>query len=183
MLDLSVVNTKEVIDTLLAGGIVVIRTDTIYGIIARASDEQAVEKVYKVKQRDPDKQSIVLIADAKSVPAHAELIEFYTEAEKLPTSVVVPASDEPEWILRGGDSVAYRIVRNKLLKEIIEKVGPVIAPSANPESKPPARNIAEAKKYFGNSVNLYVDGGEVPRATHPSQIIRINSDGSINHLR
>lgn len=174
---------QKTIKTLLNGGIVVIRTDTIYGIIARVSDKKAVEKVYDAKQRESDKQCIVLIANAGSVPAHAELIEFYTEAEKLPTSVVVPASDEPEWILRGGDSVAYRIVRNKLLKEIIEKVGPVIAPSANPESKPPARNIAEAKKYFGDSVDLYVDGGEVPRTAHPSQIIRIQADGSINHLR
>lgn len=173
----------KIVETLLASGIVVIRTDTIYGIIARVSDEKAVEKVYEVKRRELDKQCIVLIANAGSVPAHAELIKFYTEAEKLPTSVVVPASDEPEWILRGGDSVAYRIVRNKLLKEIIEKVGPVIAPSANPESKPPARNIGEAKKYFGDSVDLYVDGGEVPGTVHASQIIRVKPDGTVDHLR
>lgn len=168
---------------LMDGGIVVIRTDTIYGVIALASDEKAVEKVYAAKQRDPSKQCIVLIAEAASVPAHAELIDLYSQAEALPTSVVVPASDEPTWILRGGDSVAYRIVRNNLLKKIIETVGPVIAPSANPESLPPARNIAEAKSYFGDSVNLYVDGGKVPNTVHASQIVRVNTDGSVDHLR
>lgn len=174
---------EQITTTLRSGGIVVIRTDTIYGIIALATDEMAVEKVYAVKQRDPSKQCIVLIANASSVPAHAELIRHYSETEKIPTSVVVPASNEPEWIVRGGDSVAYRIVRNELLKQVIEQVGPVIAPSANPESKTPARNIAEAKKYFGDSVDLYVDGGEVPRTVHASQIIRVKPDGTIDHLR
>lgn len=173
----------QITKALLGGGIVIIRTDTIYGIIARAADEKAVEKVYDVKQRERNKQCIVLIASTADVPAHAELIRRITTTEKIPTSVVVPASDEPEWLLRGGDSVAYRVVKNELLREVIEKVGPVIAPSANPESKPPAKNIAEAKKYFGNSVDLYVDGGEVPRTVHASQIIRLESDGTVNHLR
>lgn len=174
---------REIISVLNSGGIVVIRTDTIYGIIARAADEKAVEKVYDVKQRERSKQCIVLIAHASDVPAHAELIEHISATEKIPTSVVVPASDEPEWLLRGGDSVAYRVVKNELLRKVIEKVGPVIAPSANPESKPPARTVAEAKKYFGNAVDLYVDGGEVPRTVHASQIIRLEADGTINHLR
>lgn len=174
---------EQITTTLKSGGIVVIRTDTIYGIIARAADKDAVEKVYAVKQRELTKQCIVLIANASSVPAHTELIRHYSETEKIPTSVVVPASDEPEWIIRGGDSVAYRIVRNELLRQVIEQVGPVIAPSANPESKPPAKNITEAKKYFGADVDLYVDGGEVPRTVHASQIIRVKPDGTLDHLR
>lgn len=173
----------QVTKTLLDGGIAVIRTDTIYGIIARAGDEMAVEKVYDVKQRERNKQCIVLIADASDVPAHAELIRRITETEKIPTSVVVPASDEPEWLLRGSDSVAYRVVKNELLREVIRKVGPIIAPSANPESKPPAKNITEAKKYFGDTVDMYVDDGEVPRTVHASQIIRLEADGTVNHLR
>lgn len=176
-------NLKDVVKTLLNGDMVVIRTDTIYGIIARASDEKAVEKVYDVKGRERNKQCIVLIANAASVPAHAELIRHYSETETIPTSVVAPASNEPEWILRGGDSVAYRVVRNDLLKQVIEQVGPVIAPSANPEGLPPAKNIQEAKNYFGEHIELYVDGGEVPRTVHPSQIIRIKPDGAIDHLR
>lgn len=174
---------KQITTTLLSGGVVVIRTDTIYGIIARASDKQAVEKVYAIKQRDPSKQCIVLLADATSAPAHADLIQHYSETEKIPTSVIVPASSEPEWIVRGGDSVAYRVVRNELLKQVVEQVGPVIAPSANPESKPPAKNIAEAKAYFGDTVDLYVDGGEVPRTVHASQIVRVKPDGTVDHLR
>lgn len=174
---------EAITTTLKSGGIVVIRTDTIYGIIASASNQNAVEKVYAVKNREADKQCIVLIASPGDVPAHSKTIEKYGQHERLPTSVVVPASSEPSWILRGGNSVAYRVVRNDRLRQIIEAAGPVIAPSANPEGKPTARNIAEAKKYFGEQVDLYVDGGEVPRTVHASQIIRVNTDGSVDHLR
>jgi len=174
---------KETTTALVSGGIVVVRTDTIYGIIARVADEKAVEKVYIAKQRDPSKQCIVLIADASSVPAHAELIEFYTEAETIPTSIVVPASDEPSWLLRGGNSVAYRIVHDDFLKKVIQKVGPVIAPSANPENLPVAQTIEQARAYFGTMADVYVDGGEVPETIHASQILRISCDGTVEHLR
>lgn len=174
---------SEISKSLLDEGVVVMRTDTIYGVIARADSQKAVEKVYTVKQRAVDKPSIVLIADPNSVPAHNELIEFYSDAKKNPTSIVVPASDEPSWITRGGDSVAYRLVQDETLKAIINQVGPLVAPSANPEGKPPAKNIAEAKAYFGKQVNLYVDGGEVPDTVHASRIILVNPDGSVDYLR
>lgn len=175
--------TDTIIQTLISGGIVVMRTDTIYGILALASDEKAVEKIYAAKQRDLSKQCIVLISDPDSVPAHSEMIRHYTEANDTPTSVIVPASDEPEWLLRGGNSVAYRVIKTGILKEVIDAVGPLVAPSANPESELPAKNIAEARAYFGDAVAVYVDGGEVPETVHPSHIIRIQSDGSIDELR
>lgn len=180
---ISCVNVPEVINTLNNDGIVVIRTDTLYGIIARAASKKAVERVYTVKRRELDKQCIVLIANPEDAPAYGELIEQHSLDQRLPTSVVVPASDEPSWVLRGGDSVAYRIVKNEDLRKIIMAVGPIIAPSANPEGKPPARNISEAQDYFGDDIDLYVDNGEVPRAARASQIIRVGKDGSIDQLR
>ncbi len=173
----------KIVQTLQAGGVVALHTDTIYGVIASALDKKAVEKLYRVKNRAKDKQSIVLISDPNSVPAYNEMIEFYTELNQSPTSVVVPVSDEPGWITRGGNSVAYRVVKDELLKQVIERVGPVVAPSANPEGSPPARNIKEAEAYFGDSVDLYVDGGEVADNVQPSQIIRINPDGTVEKLR
>lgn len=172
----------KIIDVLQHDGIVVIRTDTIYGIIAKTSSRVAVEKVYAVKSREATKQCIVLISKLDSV-AHGDQIEAFSLNQKIPTSVVVPATNEPSWILCGGGDVAYRIVKDELLKNIINGVGPVIAPSANPEGKQVARNIAEARRYFGDAVDLYVDGGEVPKTVHASQIIRVDKDGSVERLR
>ena len=174
---------QQIMESLKQAGVVVMRSDTIYGVMAAATSKKAVDKLYAIKKRAYEKQSIVLISDPNSVPAHNELIEFYTEANDAPTSIIVPASDEPEWILRGGNSVAYRVIKEGLLKEVIDAVGPLVAPSANPEGLPPARTIDEAKAYFGDNIDMYFDGGEVPETAHPSRIIRIHDDGSVEQLR
>lgn len=166
---------QQLITTLQQGGIAVVRTDTLYGIIALASNEEAVANIYAAKQRDPSKQCIVLLSDATMNTAYADIIAQHSNNEK-PTSVIVPVSDEPAWIVRDGDSVAYRVVRDDLLKEVIAVTGPVIAPSANPEGLPPAMTIDEAKAYFTDFVDLYIDGGTVPADIHASRIVRINPD-------
>lgn len=174
----------EIITSALrSGGIAVVRTDTIYGIIACADNERAVEKVYKAKQRDLTKQCIVLLADSADVPLYADIIDHYSAHSDIPTSVIVPASGEPAWLLRGGTSMAYRVVRDEFLSRVVAAVGPVIAPSANPESLPPARTIEQARAYFGDIVDAYIDGGEVSEVTHASRIIQVDSDGSVAQIR
>lgn len=174
----------EQITTVLAnGGIAVVRTDTIYGVIARASKKRAVEKVYEVKKRRPSKQCIVLIPGSGSVREHSATIARFSSPDQPPTSIVVPKTDEHEWVLRGGKTIAYRVVRDEFLKKVVQAVGPVIAPSANPEGLPPARTIAEAKAYFGDAVDVYIDGGEVPDSVQPSRIIEVKLGGSIITIR
>lgn len=169
--------------TLLDGGIAVVRTDTLYGVIALASNEAAVEKVYAAKNRNLAKQCIVLISEPASVPDYAAKIEEYSTVNSRPTTIVVPKSNEAPWLLRSGDSIAYRVVRDDFLKHVIDKVGPVIAPSANPEGLEPARTIQQARDYFGDLVELYIDGGEVPEDIQASQIIEIQADGTVVTIR
>ena len=180
-------NTDEALQLLTSalekGGIAVVRTDTLYGIIALARIESAVERVYEAKSRNPSKQCIILITDPSDVPAHISVLDNYGHKAETPTSVIVPATTEEPWLLRGGDTIAYRVVRDSFLRSVVEKVGPVIAPSANPEGQPPARTIEEAKAYFGDDVDVYVDGGTVPEVVQASQIVQISSDGSISYVR
>jgi len=164
--------------TLQNGGIAVVRTDTLYGIIALASNEQAVEKVFAAKHRDRTKQCIVLIPDAAAVPEYQSVIAKFSSPEQ-PTSIVVPATNEPAWLLRGGNTIAYRVVANKFLKSVVEAVGPVIAPSANPEGQPPAQTIDEAHTYFSDEVDCYINGGQVPSTVQASRIIEVGTNGEI----
>ncbi|MAU34208.1 hypothetical protein CL689_03385 [Candidatus Saccharibacteria bacterium] len=165
------------------GGVVVIRTDTIYGIIALASHESGVEKVYRVKKRDTNKQCIILALPDTLPKNYAGQIQQTAATQTTPTSVIVPASTEPGWLLRGGDTIAYRLVQDPTLQAIIRRVGNVIAPSANPEGLPPARTIAEARDYFGPDVDVYIDGGTVPETVSASQIVRLYEDGSTEIVR
>lgn len=174
---------NRITEALQSGGIAVVRTDTLYGIIALAENEVAVERVFDAKNRDRSKQCIVLLADSDDAPSNTEIISKFSGESSIPTSVIIPATSEPEWLLRGGDSMAYRVVRDPFLKSVVAAVGPVIAPSANPEGLPPARTIAEAKAYFGDQVAVYVDGGEVPEQVQASRMIKVSQTGAIEEVR
>lgn len=156
------------------GGIGVLRTDTIYGVVARADDERAVERIYEVKGRTPSKSPIVLIGSVSQLfePCDdARLNELWPGKN----SVILP-SEKPAWIVRGNASIAYRMPDNAALRELLMKTGPLIAPSANPEGDVPATTIDEARAYFGDNVDFYVDGGAVTDNT-PSKLYRLQEDG------
>ena len=171
---------QELIHVLMNGGIAVIRTDTLYGIVARANDEEAVQRVYDAKSRNEKKSCIVLIADAQQAygPVTVDLTSF-----DVPTSVLIESPDAPKWLMRANGELAHRLPDVPWLQQVIREVGPLIAPSANPEGLAPALTIDQAKAYFGDAVDLYVDGGEVSADMPPSQLIRLHLDGSSERLR
>lgn len=175
---------NTIISTLLNGGIVILRTDTIYGILARANDQKTVEKIYKLKDRRAHKPFIQLISDASQAFDNGDLIEKYSRKYRdRPTSIIVESPSAPKYLVCNGTNIGYRIERGGLLNDIIQQTGPLVAPSANPEGLKPARTIKQARKYFGDTIDLYVDGGEVPNQVEPSRIIRINPNGSIDLIR
>lgn len=175
---------SRLVRTLLDGGVAVIRTDTLYGIVACANIESAVDKVYEIKGRDPHKSCIVLLDTPKSSYGHAE--ELSQDIEKYddrPTSFLIDADDAPWYLLRENKQLAYRVPHNSMLRQLIQQTGPLIAPSANPEGQLPAHSVDEAIEYFGEHVDIYVDGGTVPKDSAPSRIMRIHPDGSMEQLR
>jgi L-threonylcarbamoyladenylate synthase len=178
------ISDPKVSSLLEEGAIGVIRTDTLYGLICRVSDEAAVQRIYELKGRDDHKSPIVLIAN------QSQLFDEPSDAEKTyldtvwpgPVSVIVPSIHAPKWIRRENDSVAYRLPNNQKLVALIEVAGPLIAPSANPQGEPVAMSIDDAKSYFDDAVNFYVDEGMVENV-QPSQLVRILSNGTIERLR
>lgn len=181
---ISDISSPEVASVLNTGGIVILRTDTLYGVIARADDEQAVRRVYELKGRDETKSPIILIADVTDTYDEIPQAATATVNELWPgkVSIILSSDRAPSWIQRGNKSVAYRLPDSSHLRSLISQTGPLIAPSANPQGEHPAMTIEEAIDYFGESIDLYVDGGIVKDST-PSQIIRITSDAKIERLR
>ena len=173
-----------IVDTLMQpGGVVVLRTDTLYGIVARADDEAAVENVYRIKSRNQSKSCIVLLASPNDAYDNQQDLSNLTLSQAVPTSFLLTAQNAPSWLCRQNDELAYRVPALIWLRDILQQTGPLIAPSANPESLPPAMNIAEAQQYFGDDVSLYVDGGSVLESTPPSRLVRVHPDGGIERLR
>lgn len=168
----------SLVETLRNGGVAVIRTDTIYGIVAKADNERAVERIYSIKSRTPSKSSIVLLAKSNEVfdtPSPEELV-MMDGLWPGKISIIFPSAKAPAWLDRGNESIAYRMPDDENLRKLLERTGPLVAPSANPEGLPPAMNIQEAMDYFGDSVDVYVDGGQVIDNT-PSKLFKVTPEG------
>ncbi|RTZ68095.1 MAG: threonylcarbamoyl-AMP synthase [Aquificaceae bacterium] len=142
---------------------VVLPTDTLYGICADVLTPEAVEKVYRAKWRNPSKPLIVLvynpfqIEEFFGVKLTEEVLNILNY--KKPISLLLPVKGF-EWVSRGSGFIAFRLVKSGFIKEFLQAYKrPLVAPSANWEGYPPAKDIFQAFFYFGNSVAVYYDGG------------------------
>lgn len=170
----------ELTSILKNGGVAVIRTDTIYGIVGRADNRETVERIFRIKGRAPEKSPIVLISDPSDMldTCDASTLKMLQSYWPGPNSIILPSKDGPAWITRGNKSIAYRLPAHAPLQALIRAVGPLVAPSANPEGLLPAETIKQARHYFGESVDYYCDNGEVTDQT-PSSLFRYEDDNFI----
>ncbi len=151
-------------ETLKNGGVGVIPTDTLYGVVACALNQSAVERLYVLKGRTPSKPCIILISSIEDLSLFgASLSENQQNAlARLhgAVSFILPCTSAPEYLHRGTHTLAFRIPKDENMQEFLRATGPLVAPSANPEGLPPARTIEEARAYFGDRVDFYIDGGK-----------------------
>ncbi len=166
------------------GSIGVLPTDTLYGLVCVASDVRAVSRLYKMKYRE--KKPGTIVASSIEQLVHLGMQRRYLTAVLQywpgPISIVIP-TDNPalKYLDMGVGSLALRVVADKELVTLLDQTGPLLTSSANMPGKNPANNIAEAKKYFGDSVDFYVDGGDF-NDRKPSTLIKMIDD-SIEVLR
>ena len=146
------------------GAIGVIPTDTIYGLCASALDKKAVEKVYRLKKRDPKKPMIILIGSLDdlrkfNIDLNAWQKKILKKVWPGKVSVVLPCSEKRfAYLHKGTKTLAFRLPKKRELLKILSISGPLAAPSANREGQTPSKNIAQAQKYFGKNVFYYGKG-------------------------
>jgi L-threonylcarbamoyladenylate synthase len=187
---------KNLVGVLKKGGLAIMPTDTIYGIVGQAKNISTVNRIYNLKRRNPEKPCIILIGDIEELEKFSivlspdqrnKLKEYWSfdtiqEFHTNPVSVIFDCKGhELSYLHRSTETLAFRLPSSKPLRSLLLKTGPLIAPSANPEGLPPAKNILESKKYFGNSIDLYLDGGEI--SGNASRVVKLNKDGSVDIIR
>lgn len=170
---------KGLSDKLLnSGAIGVIPTDTVYGVAARAQDPQAVERLYTLKKRE-SKPGTLIAANIKQLEELGLKHRYLKAVEQYwpgAVSVIIPCGDPKlAYLHQGKMSLAVRIPDHKELHELLLETGPLLTSSANHPGEQPANTIEEAKAYFGEQVDFYIDGGDVS-GRKPSTIIRIIDD-------
>ncbi len=178
--------SPENTEILKNGGIGVIPTDTIYGLVGRADLPNTVTRISQLKNRSDGKGFIVLISsiadlDLFGIKLSTEVSEFLNKYWPGKVSVeMFYNSPKFEHIRRPEGCNAFRLPDKRDLIEVLKQTGPLVAPSANLEGQSPAKNLEEAKKYFGDKVDFYVDGGDLDSL--PSTLVRIK-DNKIEVLR
>jgi tRNA threonylcarbamoyl adenosine modification protein (Sua5/YciO/YrdC/YwlC family) len=153
------------VSTLRRGALVVIPTDTVYGIAADAFSPQAVELLLTAKGRGRDTPTPVLVPSTRTLdglvdvmPAHArELAEAFWPGG---LTLVVRHAQTLAWDLgETKGTVAVRMPLDAVALAVLEQTGPLAVSSANRHGLPPATDAAEAARQLGNAVEVYLDGG------------------------
>lgn len=164
--------------TLLKDGAVgIVPTDTVYGVVCRAADAEAVERLYKLKSRENKPGTIISgkLQQLIDLGIRARYLKAVENFWPNPLSVVIPCGEELTYLHQGKHSLAVRIPADDKLREFLSKAGVLLTSSANDPGEPTATTIAEAQAYFGDKVDFYVDGGNLTDRP-PSTVIRVVDD-------
>lgn len=169
---------NEVAQKLLTSGAVgVIPTDTVYGLVARATDKPAVARLYKLKDRE-NKPGTLIAASIDQLLELGIKRRYLTAVEQFwpgAVSVIIPLGPDLAHLHQGKGSLAIRIPNAPELITLLQQTGPLQTTSANLPGEPPANVVSEAEDYFGDKVDFYVDGGDLS-GNKPSTIIRVIDD-------
>ena len=156
---------SDAVEALLSGEVVVIPTDTVYGLACLPRFPAAVTRIFDLKGRTTGKSLPVLGHSAQAV---ADLAVFDARAVELarrfwPGSLtfVLPRAEDFTYYLGEGSetTIAVRVPQNDVALELLDAVGPLAVTSANISGHPPADTAEEAEDVFGADVAAYVDGG------------------------
>ena len=181
MTDLVADGVDAAVSALQAGNLVVMPTDTVYGIAADAFSPGAVARLLAAKGRGRDMPVPVLVGSWRGLdglvdelgPLARRLVESFWPG---PLTLVVRAARSLAWDLgetRG--TVAVRMPLQPVALAILGQTGPLAVSSANRSGLPPAVDVAEAKSQLGDAVDVYLDGGPAPSSA-PSTIVDLTGD-------
>jgi len=169
-------NVLEAADMIAKGGLVIIPTDTVYGIAVSMQEKEAIERLYKIKNRPKEKQLSLLVDRKEVVENFAKNISVaaYRLMDKFwpgPLTLILEARD--------GGTIAFRMPNHAIALSIISASGvPVLCPSANLSGKTAPRDFKEAIDDLNGLVDLAVDSGPCAIGQESSVV-----DLSVNPMR
>lgn len=140
------------------GGAVVLPTETVYGLFAKALDEKAVDYVYQLKRRPRDKALNLNVASLADILNFSENQPPYLQqlVEKFlpgPLTIILKANDNvPDWVNSDLTTVGFRMPNHPVTLELIREFGPLIGPSANISGQASGVTLKEILKDFDQEI-------------------------------
>lgn len=174
-------NIEEIVARINNGEIGIIPTDTVYGIIADATNVGVIKRVYDIKKRPLSKPLIIMFSNIDMLKEYCyisndlerELIDKYWPGKM---TLILKKKDNINDVLSAGmDTIGVRIPDNVFLRDIIDRVGkPVISTSANISGTEVITSLDELEDDMVSSIDFMINGGEVDALS--STIVKVENN-------
>jgi len=179
---IGVITIEAAADVVRGGGVVVVPTDTVYGLGALVTNPTAVANIFVAKRRPRDVALPVMVASEAqlrelgveiSLEARALMDAFWPGA----LTIVMPVSPALAALTGATDSVGFRLPAQPALRALLEATGPLAVTSANRHGEPPCTTAEEARVLFDDGVAGVVDGGTCDGTV--STVVRVGGSWEI----
>lgn len=164
-------------------------TDTVWGIGCDATNENAVKKIYQLKQRDDSKALVCLVKDVDMLSQYVERIPDmalnYLKQTDSPTTIIYPkAKNLAQNLIAEDKSIAIRICQTKFCQRLLNDFGkPIVSTSANISGHPTPKNFKDIQQEILSGVDYVVNLHDQKSDTTPSRIIKFDELGQVQVIR
>lgn len=183
------IEINDCIEVLAKGGLILYPTDTVWGIGCDATNEEAVQKVYNLKQREDSKALICLVANDAMLERFVEQVpEIAYDILDLATKPTTIIYDEPKGIVKNAigkdNTMAIRVASDKFCQYLINKFRkPIISTSANLAGMETPNSYEEINEVIRKGVDYIVNLQHDKKNGPPSSIIKLSNDGTVKVIR
>lgn len=171
---------SRIAEVIARGGVIAFRTDTFYGLGADPFKREAVQKIKQLKGREDHKPILIIVSDRKALSRFIvePTLHFDLLAKTFwpgPLTLIGKASpDVADEITAGTQTVGVRLPGDQEVRAMVEACGGALtATSANPATAKPAETAQEVFEYFGESIELIIDGGRAI-SEQPSTVVDVS---------
>lgn len=180
------ISIDDIVTALKEGKTIIYPTETCYGLGCDATNAEAVEKVFSIKQREEHKSVLIVVSDIEMAkryvswsPKIQELADKFWPGPLTIVADLVNGHDLAPGVIRGDGTIAFRVTEHSLVQELCQKLDqPTVSTSANIAGHESPYNIGAVLSMFTNQTaqpDIIIDGGELPFQS-PSTIIRVMGD-------
>jgi L-threonylcarbamoyladenylate synthase len=180
---------NKCIKVLSEGGLILYPTDTVWGIGCDATNEEAVKKVFALKERQDSKALICLVANDAMLERHVKRVpEVAYDILDLATKPTTIIYDKPVALAKNAiaqdNTMAIRVASDKFCQYLINKFkNPIISTSANIAGEPTPKSFAEISDVILKGVDYIVNLLHDKKNGLPSSIIKLGNDGTVKVIR
>lgn len=181
---MNALHLKRAISICLEGGVIAYPTEAVFGLGCMPLNEQSVNKILELKGRPVDKGLILVAFNTEQLEPFVDFtkvghnLSSINETWPGPVTWLIPAKEEtPAWLTGKHETLAVRVSAHPIVRDLCEKLGPIVSTSANPSSEEPAKSSEKVRNYFEGEVD-YVIPSNISNNLSPTEI-RDGRSGSI----